>query len=56
MLGKHGRMLRRLGRMLRQLECMIKRLEWHVQQLRSMLNSSDKLKTVLPNGCKALGD
>ena len=56
MLGQLERMLRRLGCMLRQLRCMVKWLTWHVRQLRSMLNSMDKLKTVLPNGCKALED
>ena len=42
--------------MLRQLGCMFKLLGQHVQQLGSMLNSSDKLKMMLSNGCKALGD
>ena len=35
---------------------MFKLLGRHVQQLGSTLNSSNRLKTVLPNGCKALGD
>ena len=42
--------------MLRQLGCMFKQLGRHVQQLEGMLNSSDKLKTVLLIVCKALGD
>ena len=42
--------------MLKQLGRMFKQLGRHVQQLGSMLNSSNKLKTVLPNTCKALGD
>jgi len=40
----------------KQLGHVFKQLERHVQQLGCMLNSSDKLKTVLLNGCKALGD
>ena len=49
-------MLRQVGHMLKQLGHMFKQLGWHVQQLGCMLNSSDKLKTVLLNECKALGD
>ena len=49
-------MLRQVGHMLKQLGHMFKQLGWHVQQLGCMLNSSDKLKTVLLNGYKALED
>ena len=56
MLRQLGHMIKHLGRMLSQLGRMLKQLERHVQQLGCMLNSSDKLRTVLLNGCKALRD